>query len=999
MAPTLGFHAALEAQQAALTSQLDVFSQTVATNRSVLRGLGAGERQAVLRMYKELDTLHSQSRTMLLSLTAAEVAGHKARADAAEAKLAEIDGAPRRVKRLERKLAAAKARVPEIVAAVKESVKEHIAELDGMAATSDERAEHLAVELRLARESARRVEGDRDALRAHLAAVEDELGATQVANAVVRRDAAVAAAAAPAPVPGAGATDSSDAASEGGVATTASHNAEIVRHVAELELRCAESERALRTAVREVDGAVSAELRGARAAAEASAAAVSAATSEIARLETQLAQQSASATARLAGAQREVVAARASTAAASPASPQQPSLFARPRGASMLMLPPAAYQTGESTIEDAAAAMVDELGDSLHDALERNQALRNRALVDGAARGALGAASGAAFAAHSAAHDAATAAATAAVGEHMGELVAEHSAASARRGLGVAAPPSALLSAPLGDDAGAEQLRADNDALRAAQAAHDTQVVAIERKLHELSSSAIARIAGLQGDVRRLEEERTAHAHAAALASSVLPAAVPATPVPSTLAATLDASAVFFSASPRVTALRASETALASAQRSEAEARAEAAEARAAAARNAEELTVARDAADTARARFAAVRAEERTARGEAQAHAAATAVAQSEMSRLRAASDGADAQIAALVLREDETVQRIALQRVEIMRLEKALAALSAAGGVERGDAAAGEGGAAAAAAALSAALAKIRDRDAQLVEVHAELAQARDELRNARTANVAEPAAPKRNAPGATRPGLVVRPPGEERVAGASAEESAALEKLVALRRNLRDARAEAASRKAAIKAANDLCLASEVRIAALTKLASERAGTISVLQTSLAVATERAGQLVVAGAGVESVRAAEAAAEALVARASEAAAAAAAAAPRRAADVARIAALESQLEAAARVVAALSAGDAPAAPPVSADAPSGARATDERRLRAMFDGADKNGDGVINVRELMLALRHDAELAALLHLPSHIRQVSVLLSTVTCYANRAHNLTRSP
>ena len=255
MAPTLGFHAALEAQQVALTSQLDAFSQTVATNRAVLRGLGAGERQAVLRMYKELDTLHSQSRTMLLALTSAEVAGYKARADAAEAKLAEIDSAPRQVKRLERKLAAAKARVPEIVAAVKESVKEHIAELDGMVATSDERAEHLAVELRLARESARRAEGDQDALRAHLTAVEDELGAAQVANAAARRDAAVAAAAAP-------------VASEGTVATTVSHNAEIVRHVEELELRCAESEHALRTAVSEVDGAVSAELRSTRAAAE-----------------------------------------------------------------------------------------------------------------------------------------------------------------------------------------------------------------------------------------------------------------------------------------------------------------------------------------------------------------------------------------------------------------------------------------------------------------------------------------------------------------------------------------------------------------------------------------------------------------------------------------------------------------------------------------------------------------------------------------------------------
>jgi hypothetical protein len=47
------------------------------------------------------------------------------------------------------------------------------------------------------------------------------------------------------------------------------------------------------------------------------------------------------------------------------------------------------------------------------------------------------------------------------------------------------------------------------------------------------------------------------------------------------------------------------------------------------------------------------------------------------------------------------------------------------------------------------------------------------------------------------------------------------------------------------------------------------------------------------------------------------------------------------------------------------------------DEHRLRAIFDHADKNGDGVISVRELMVALRHDTQLARLLHLPSHIRQ----------------------
>ena len=51
--------------------------------------------------------------------------------------------------------------------------------------------------------------------------------------------------------------------------------------------------------------------------------------------------------------------------------------------------------------------------------------------------------------------------------------------------------------------------------------------------------------------------------------------------------------------------------------------------------------------------------------------------------------------------------------------------------------------------------------------------------------------------------------------------------------------------------------------------------------------------------------------------------------------------------------------------------------ASAHDWAKLRAMFQRADRNHDGVISVRELMLALRHDAELASLLHLPSHIHQ----------------------
>jgi hypothetical protein len=42
-----------------------------------------------------------------------------------------------------------------------------------------------------------------------------------------------------------------------------------------------------------------------------------------------------------------------------------------------------------------------------------------------------------------------------------------------------------------------------------------------------------------------------------------------------------------------------------------------------------------------------------------------------------------------------------------------------------------------------------------------------------------------------------------------------------------------------------------------------------------------------------------------------------------------------------------------------------------------REMFQRADRNGDGAISVKELMLALRHDDELAAVLHLPSHVHQ----------------------
>ncbi len=49
----------------------------------------------------------------------------------------------------------------------------------------------------------------------------------------------------------------------------------------------------------------------------------------------------------------------------------------------------------------------------------------------------------------------------------------------------------------------------------------------------------------------------------------------------------------------------------------------------------------------------------------------------------------------------------------------------------------------------------------------------------------------------------------------------------------------------------------------------------------------------------------------------------------------------------------------------------------ADDERKLRAMFDFIDRGGDGLVNVREMLLALRKSQELADLLHLPMHIRQ----------------------
>ncbi len=50
---------------------------------------------------------------------------------------------------------------------------------------------------------------------------------------------------------------------------------------------------------------------------------------------------------------------------------------------------------------------------------------------------------------------------------------------------------------------------------------------------------------------------------------------------------------------------------------------------------------------------------------------------------------------------------------------------------------------------------------------------------------------------------------------------------------------------------------------------------------------------------------------------------------------------------------------------------------RAYDEAKLRSVFDHTDRDGDGEINVREMLLGLRHDKHLCSLLHLPAHIKQ----------------------
>ena len=46
-------------------------------------------------------------------------------------------------------------------------------------------------------------------------------------------------------------------------------------------------------------------------------------------------------------------------------------------------------------------------------------------------------------------------------------------------------------------------------------------------------------------------------------------------------------------------------------------------------------------------------------------------------------------------------------------------------------------------------------------------------------------------------------------------------------------------------------------------------------------------------------------------------------------------------------------------------------------DSKLLKIFGIMDRNNDGVVNVREMILALRHDEKIAQLLRLPSHIKQ----------------------
>jgi|AntAceMinimDraft_1070359.scaffolds.fasta_scaffold08563_1 hypothetical protein len=52
-------------------------------------------------------------------------------------------------------------------------------------------------------------------------------------------------------------------------------------------------------------------------------------------------------------------------------------------------------------------------------------------------------------------------------------------------------------------------------------------------------------------------------------------------------------------------------------------------------------------------------------------------------------------------------------------------------------------------------------------------------------------------------------------------------------------------------------------------------------------------------------------------------------------------------------------------------------GAKDVDARQRRAIFTQVDKNGDGLINIRELIVAVRGDPKLAETLGLPSVVRE----------------------
>ena len=54
------------------------------------------------------------------------------------------------------------------------------------------------------------------------------------------------------------------------------------------------------------------------------------------------------------------------------------------------------------------------------------------------------------------------------------------------------------------------------------------------------------------------------------------------------------------------------------------------------------------------------------------------------------------------------------------------------------------------------------------------------------------------------------------------------------------------------------------------------------------------------------------------------------------------------------------------------------------DVKKFQKIFQHTDKDSNGFVNVREMLLGLRTDPELAELLHLPSHIRQTNGTLET---------------